>query len=100
LPDRELARWLCNDFSKPSRVQPNPFGLRGIFTGEWCADEYQASLAPTSRSVKGSYVVRSGGAVFWPWQDEEWVWCMSAMRMASKYLINGTSGLRLVHDLG
>jgi formylglycine-generating enzyme required for sulfatase activity len=100
LPDRELARWLSNDFSKPSRVQANPFGLRGIFTGEWCADEYRTSLAPASRAVKGSYAIRSGGAVFWPWQDEEWVWCMSAMRMASKHLINGTSGLRLVHDLG
>jgi formylglycine-generating enzyme required for sulfatase activity len=99
-PDLELARWLSTDFSKPSQVRANPFGLRGMFTGEWCQDEFRVTLAEGARVVRGSHVIRGGGAFFWPWQADEWVWCMSAMRMPSKDLVDGRCGLRLAYAIG
>lgn len=99
LPEPRLERWLAMDFSEPSGVQANPFGLRGMFTGEWCGDQFRVTLADDAPVIEGSYVVRGGGSFFWPWQDDEWVWCMSAMRMPSRDLLDGTCGLRLVHDL-
>jgi len=48
---------------------------------------------------EGSSVVRGGGSQFWPWQDEEWIWCASAMRMPSSGLFDGRCGFRLAHDL-
>jgi formylglycine-generating enzyme required for sulfatase activity len=98
-PYDELDRWFGADFSDPSRVQANPFGLRGMFTGEWCREPFKETLDDDAPIVEGSHTIRGGGAVFWPWQDEEWVWCMSAMRMPSKDLADGTCGFRLVHDL-
>ncbi len=98
-PDDELGQWLSSDYSEVSRILSNPFGLRGMYAGEWCQDEFRETLDANALVVEGSYVVRGGGAYFWPWQDDEWVWCMSAMRMPSKDLADGTCGLRLVHDV-
>jgi formylglycine-generating enzyme required for sulfatase activity len=97
--EAQLERWLGQDFSDLSRLQANPFGLYGMFTGEWCSDAFAWSHAPDAPVEPGSHVVRGGGSYFWPWQDDEWVWCLSAMRMPSKDLVDGTCGLRLVRDL-
>lgn len=97
--DEELVRWLYNDFSDLKKLAANLFGLYGMFIGEWCNDEYRLNYDKNSPKEEGSYVIRGGGAIFWPWQDEEWVWCMSAMRMPSTGLIDGKCGLRLVFDV-
>jgi formylglycine-generating enzyme required for sulfatase activity len=97
--DEELSRWLSLDFSDPRKLLSNSFGLYGMFTGEWCQDEYRVTYAPDSPVEKGSFAIKGGGALFWPWQDEEWVWCVSAMRMPSRDLIDGKCGLRLVLDI-
>jgi formylglycine-generating enzyme required for sulfatase activity len=97
--EKELERWLSLDFSDTKKLAANSFGLYGMFVGEWCMDKYRLSYDEFAQTEDGSYVIRGGGSLFWPWQDQEWVWCMSAMRMPSKDLIDGTCGLRLVFDL-
>jgi formylglycine-generating enzyme required for sulfatase activity len=97
--DHELERWLTCDFSQPERVEKNGFGLSGMFTPQWCADHYRLGYSDDAALVPGEHVIRGGGAYFWPWQDEEWVWCMSAMRAPSSVLINGEACLRLAFDL-
>lgn len=94
--DEELEKWLSFDFSDLTSLNCNHFGLYGIYTGEWCSDYYRKNN--NSRETQ-DFVIKGGGAYFWPWQEEEWVWCMSAMRMSSKGLIGGECGCRLVYDL-
>ena len=48
----------------------------GIYTGDWCSDYYKTSDCELEDK---EYVIRGGGAYFWPWQADEWIWCMSAM---------------------
>lgn len=83
----ELERWLSFDFTNLDEITCNKFGLYGVFTGEW-----------TNSNMEDGYVIKGGGAYFWPWQADEWIWCMSAMRMSSKGLIDGECGVRLVYD--
>ncbi len=100
LPDEDsLESWLTNDLSDLSKLKSNNLGLFGIFSGEWCNDRFRYDYSVNSEIDDSSYVIRGGGAYFWPWQDEEWVWCMSAMRMPSKDLYDGTCGFRLVYEL-
>lgn len=94
--DAELEKWLSFDFSDLSCVNCNNFGLYGIYTGDWCSDYYKTSDCELEDK---EYVIRGGGAYFWPWQADEWIWCMSAMRMSSKGLVDGECGMRLVYDL-
>jgi formylglycine-generating enzyme required for sulfatase activity len=83
--------------SDPTQSRPNPFGLRCLFVGEWCRDRFRSSYdGPESPD---EFAVRGGGSAFWPWQDDEWVFCMSAMRMPSSSLFDGLAALRLVLDL-
>lgn len=97
LPEEEqLEKWLSLDFSKLESINCNDFGLYGIYTGEWCSDHYKENDASFETQ---DFVIKGGGAYFWPWQDEEWVWCISAMRMSSNGLIDGECGCRLVFDL-
>lgn len=97
LPDDEqLEKWLSYDFSDLASLNCNYFGLYGIYTGEWCSDYYKKN--DNSLETR-DFVIKGGGAYFWPWQEEEWVWCISAMRMSSKGLIDGECGCRLVYDL-
>ncbi len=94
--DDELEKWLSFDFNDLNCVNSNKFGLYGIYIGEWCSDYYKKNS--NSLKVEG-FVIKGGGAYFWPWQADEWIWCMSAMRMSSKKLIDGECGFRLVYDL-
>ncbi|MBO5352487.1 MAG: SUMF1/EgtB/PvdO family nonheme iron enzyme [Lachnospiraceae bacterium] len=97
LPDEmELEKWLSFDFSDLNSINSNKFGLYGIYTGEWCSDLYKKN---NSSSQTEGFVIKGGGAYFWPWQADEWIWCMSAMRMCSKGLVDGECGFRLVYDL-
>jgi hypothetical protein len=100
LEEEEFAGWLTFDFSKgPGKT--NGFGLYGLFVGEWCADLFTSSYTfpAASESASGPRVVRGGGAFFWPWQDQEWVWCMSAMRSSSTDLPDGKCGFRFVRNI-
>jgi hypothetical protein len=78
----QLEKWLSWNVSDPDRLT-NEMGFGGLFFGEWCSDEFRATRHPSSEVLAGAFVVKGGGAQFWPWQDEEWVWCMPAMRMPS-----------------
>jgi hypothetical protein len=82
---KELDRWLNWDLSAP-RQQSNEFGLKGLFFGEWCDEPFRFSRSVSAEVEDGSVVVKGGGAQFWPWQDEEWVWCLPAMRIPSSGL--------------
>jgi formylglycine-generating enzyme required for sulfatase activity len=78
----------------------NPFGLIGTLTGSWCLERYTA-VSDDSRSGgahgDGPYVVRGGGAIFWPWQNQsEWMMCMSAMRMSSDDFEDQTCAAQVV----
>lgn len=98
LPDEdELAGWLTYDFAG-GNGNPNGFGLHGLFVGEWCLDRFTASYSAVP-AEDAPRVVRGGGAFFWPWQGEEWVWCMSAMRTPATDLPDGRCGFRLLRTL-
>lgn len=93
----ELEKWLSLDFTNLDEINCNRFGLYGLFTGEWCSDRYKKN---GNSILENGYVIKGGGAFFWPWQADEWIWCISAMRMSSNGLIDGECGVRLVYDLG
>ena len=95
---RELGEWL--DLEHPDRLKPNGFGLYGLFSGDWCLDQWTASHHDNASAVSDVYVIKGGGSVFWPWQGSgEWKWCMPANRMPSTGLINGRCAFRLVRVL-
>ncbi|PCE34066.1 formylglycine-generating enzyme family protein [Burkholderia ubonensis] len=98
-PEDELERLINSDFENLDALTCNNFGLYGMSNPEWCQEKFATSLADGAPLLDGSYVVRGGGAYFWPWQDEEWVWCVSAMRSPSSALEDGQACLRLVRDL-
>lgn len=103
--DEELESWLSLDFSDPTKLPKNNFGLYGLFGGEWCLDYFRETYDPEASYSTRYYTVRGGGSLFWPWQDQEWIWCMSAMRTSSKDIFFGDSPyctccVRLVYDLG
>jgi formylglycine-generating enzyme required for sulfatase activity len=99
--DDELEKWLINDFSGFRELRCNKFGMYGLFTGEWCEDEWRPGYDDQATVIDGQYVVRGGGAYFWPWQDQEWVWCMSAIRAPSSCVgPDPRCGFRLVCDVG
>ncbi|HEV3445230.1 MAG TPA: SUMF1/EgtB/PvdO family nonheme iron enzyme [Gemmataceae bacterium] len=81
--ESDLAKWMICDF--PDRAEQhfrcNAFGLAGLFCGEWCKDEFRPNHESRVGRA-GEHVVRGGAAMWWPWQDEEWIWAMSAVRMA------------------
>lgn len=93
---KELGQWL--DLEHPTKLKRNGFGLYGLFSGDWCLDEWTASHLENAPVAPGEYVIKGGGSVFWPWQDAgEWKWCMPATRMSSTGLLNGRCAFRLVH---
>lgn len=85
---RELERWLTIDPRVPNLIQ-NDFGIGTLFSGEWCDDIYEASRDPSYNFDPEVFVVKGGGSLFWPWQDQEWVWCMPAMRIPSNATMDG-----------
>lgn len=91
----ELERWMTFDLDDPNRAC-NAFGLAGLFFGEWCKERYAMSHDPDATLVADSFVIKGGGAYFWPWQEDEWVWCLTAMRMPSSDLLDGTAAARVV----
>lgn len=96
--DSELEKWLSFDFSDLNKLKCNNFGIYGLFSGEWSNSRYQRNY--NIDEMKGEeFSIRGGGAYFWPWQDNEWIWCMSAMRMPSSDLLDGKCGFRLVFEL-
>jgi formylglycine-generating enzyme required for sulfatase activity len=97
--DAELEQWLSWNFRDLSLIKSNSFGIYGLFTAEWCHDKYRKNYMEEFSASEESYVIRGGGAFFWPWQDQEWVWCMSAMRMPSSDLLDQTCGFRLVYPI-
>jgi formylglycine-generating enzyme required for sulfatase activity len=95
--DDELAAWLVFNFENGNGKR-NAFGLRGIFIGEWTSDPWTESYEENQVVDPDVKVIRGGGAYFWPWQDQEWVWCMSAMRMPSTDTVEGECGFRLARN--
>jgi formylglycine-generating enzyme required for sulfatase activity len=92
-----LENWLRWDMVLATR---NAWGFSGLFFGEWCAENYRASHRPNAEVQPDAYVIKGGGAQFWPWQDGEWVWCMPAMRMPSTDLFSdGRCAARLVLEV-
>ena len=97
VPEYEvLEKWLSWDFGDKDNVVYNDFGISGLFFGEWCQDFYKPNHAENSPASTDSRVIKGGGAYFWPWQDEEWVWCLSAMRMPSSDLVDNKAAFRMV----
>ena len=99
-PDRELERWL--DFGlPPDRWNRNGFGLYQLFSGDWCVDGWTDSHEEGATACEGVFVIKGGGAIFWPWQNSgEWIWCMPARRMPSSGLTGDrTCAFRLVKEL-
>lgn len=98
LPENELSNWMRLDFSDLSKSYFNALGIYGLFTGEWTSDYYRMNYNDGAE-ILSCRTIRGGGAVFWPWQAQEWVWCMSAMRMPSENLIDNSCSFRLIFDI-
>ncbi|MEI8379591.1 MAG: hypothetical protein WCJ09_05655 [Planctomycetota bacterium] len=99
LPDDEvLERWMAYELSDPMALPANKLGFAGLYFGEWTNSFFRSSYQSRVTDF-GSRVVRGGGAHFWPWQDDEWVWCMSAVRMPASALPEGRCAVRLAFDL-
>lgn len=75
----------------------NPFGLAGVFVGEWCRTRFRRTYDDPEETP--DFVVRGGASAFWPWQGSEWAYCVSAMRMPSCDLLGAMCGARLIMDL-
>lgn len=92
--DEELWKWLNCDFADLNQLKCNQFGFYGLFAGEWCSNNYtetyQKNENPTNEKV-----LRGGGSLFWPWQDEEWIWCTSSIRTHSEE--DTSAAFRLVY---
>jgi len=80
LDDDGLHRWLINDFCGFQDLESNAFGLFGLYHGEWCGDVWRVDYNESTSPSESDFVVRGGGSQFWPWQGEQWLWCVSAMR--------------------
>ncbi|MDR3197235.1 MAG: formylglycine-generating enzyme family protein [Planctomycetaceae bacterium] len=112
ISDSCLAKWLVFDFfpaldgtvySSPKflkkyRLCSNKFGFYGIFAGEWCSNYFSSNYAPNTETTN-EHVIRGGGSLFWPWQSDEWAWCISAGRIPESYTYEGRAAFRLVKDL-
>lgn len=98
--EKRLSSWLQWDIRDPLSLPANRWGFVGLFFGEWCSDVFRQSYAEDALVEDGSWTVRGGGAFFWPWQGQEWVWCMSAMRMPSSALApDERCCVRLAYDV-
>jgi len=96
--EEELEKWL--DFGlRPDKWEANRFGLSLLFSGDWCMDNWTTSHEEGAEVTKGAFVIKGGGSIFWPWQDQEWVWCMPSMRMPSTDLSADGCAFRLVREL-
>jgi formylglycine-generating enzyme required for sulfatase activity len=94
----ELAAWMTFNFTS-GLGRLNAFGLAGLFVGEWCNGFFTPALdSPPAPGAKAR-IVRGGAAYFWPWQDDEWVFAMSALRMPSTDLPDNECGFRFVRNL-
>ena len=93
---KDLAPWMHFDLSG-DKISYNKFGIGGLFFGEWTRSGFSPILScKETAAEEGGYCIKGGGAYFWPWQDEEWVWCLSSMRMPSIDLDSGVSVVRPV----
>lgn len=95
----ELTSWIDIEFDGTRHHARNPFGIQGLFTGTWCLDHYRESYLAANHAEE-EHSCRGGGSYFWPWQDDEWIWCISAHRFSSSMLdVDQACGLFLAHDL-
>lgn len=99
LSQKDLAKWLSWNIVDEEKLNMNLFGLYGLFFGEWCADFYKKSHDQKAIKTKAR-VIKGGGAYFWPWQDQEWIWCLSAIRFPSSELPKKEAAFRLVKNIG
>ena len=97
IDEEDLSAWMEYDYDSKMAELEN--GVKGIFFGEWCSDVFKLSHAENASAISGSNVIKGGAAYFWPWQDQEWVWCMCAMRMPSTDLDEGVAVGRPVFGL-
>jgi formylglycine-generating enzyme required for sulfatase activity len=99
--ERTLSEWLDYRRLPPGKWRENAFGLQLLFAGEWCMDEWRPSHDDGADVVPGVHVVKGGGSLFWPWQtpDEQFVWCLPAMRMPSTDIGGEGCAFRLVKAL-
>lgn len=98
-PDEELEKWLQWDLNDLRNLNCNDFGIYGLFFGEWCSNAFTSSHHRDAEKVNQAKTIRGGGAFFWPWQDQEWVWCTSAGRMPSTDLVDGNACFRLLLEI-
>lgn len=95
---KQLEKWLNWNLDNEEELNTNSFDMLGLFFGEWCIDDYKKSHKKTEKSLK-SKVIKGGGAYFWPWQEQEWIWCLSSIRFPSSELIDKKAVFRLVKNL-
>lgn len=89
LSARDTARWM--DYSISDCTVKSPAGFGGLYFGEWTKTPWD--------ETKGQFVIKGGGANFWPWQHEEWVWCLSDYRYSSSEMPEAKAALRAVFRL-
>ncbi|MFI4848917.1 MAG: formylglycine-generating enzyme family protein [Gimesia chilikensis] len=79
-----LEQYVSEEFDKEIDFKANQFGLYGLFTGEWCSDDFAADYRNETVPERGMKVFRAEGSARWPWQyPQEWIFCISAFRSSS-----------------
>lgn len=90
-----LQTWMALSFPEDGDAARTLLGFRGVFVGEWCVDDAGGATPGTAGNGNRGYTIKGGAARFWPWQAEEWIFCLSGFRMSPDGLIDGTAGMRL-----
>lgn len=80
LTDDELDFWMDIQFK---RSKKNSIGLSGVLWGGWTITQY-SSIA--DGYYEFDVAVKTPAAGLWPWQDDEWIFCLNAMHIPSSLL--------------
>lgn len=87
LDDQDISSWMSlnlNDDYPETRS-----GLTHLFVGE----------AVKSCTGDVRYKVKTGAAQFWPWQHEEWIWCLAAFSASPDEFHDASVAFRAIYRL-
>ena len=85
--DTQVGPWMS---LQPGASYPETdTGAKRLFVGD-LTREVDANIGP---------IAKAGAAQFWPWQHEEWVWCLPEFRFGAREMPNSAVPFRAVFRL-
>ncbi len=83
MDEEAMEEWMSSDWSASESLRRNSTGLVGILWGGWSKTPYGEICRGTDTV---DVAVKLPVAGLWPWQDEEWIFCLNAMHVPSSML--------------